>query len=388
MSNIVTTESRRRALRATVDGLSPEVAEILQSKGYDPRNFAARIKQNRTERRSTLGAQLRTPARRVALDLPSAPGAVKASLDRSDVTQRTLLNEVALQSSEDVFINEIVAPVQLVDESSGKQYISSRTSDRAEVDDTLGERSRANKIPSGLSSVNYDVKPYGLESDVNEQLAGEHPLLESVKNETLRVGNAVHLQQELRVMIGKIFTSGTYNASNVTALGSGFQWNGGASANPIRNMNTAIAAMNAPATHAIMSLLVMQAIAENDDLRAILGANREGMFTADDLAMFWGIEEAIVNNGMYAAVATPTAMSRILSSTDLAIVHANPNKTMRTFLRQYRLRQGANGFVATARYDGGEAGVAGFTFPKVAHQTDIVTVDDTYGYLLGGVRRV
>lgn len=386
MSNIVTSETRRRALRSTIDGLGPEVAEILASKGLDPRDYAAQLRLSRAERRS-FGAQLRAPSRRVSLDIPAAPGAVKASLDRSDVTQRTLLNEVALQSMEDVFIQDVVAPVQLVDVSSGKQYVSSRTADRAEVSDDLGERGRANRIPSGLSSVNYDVKAYGLESDVNEQLAGEHPLLENVANETRRVAAAVYLQQELRVVVGKLFTSTTYNSSNRANLSAGYQWNGGASANPIRDMNTAIAAMNAPATHVVMSLEVLQAITENDDLRAILSASHEGLFTADELAQYWGIGEAIVNRGQYAAAATPTAMSRILSATDLALIHANPSPRMRTFLRQYRLRQGANGMVATARFDGGEAGVAGYTFPKVAHQTDIVTVDDTYGYFIGNVRR-
>ena len=238
-----------------------------------------------------------------------------------------------------------------------------------------------------LHDLNYDCKPYGLESDVNEQLAGEHPLLESVRAETERVATAVHLQQELRVVMGKIFTSGTYNASNVVSLASGYQWNGGASANPIRNMNAAIAAMPVPPTHLVMSLPVMHAITENDDLRAILSANHEGLFTADELALYWGIEEAVVNNGQYAAASDPSTMTRILSSTDLALIHANPDKMMRTFLRQYRLRQGARGFVSTARYDGGEAGVAGYTFPKVAHQTDVVTVDDTYGYLLQNVKR-
>ena len=75
---IQTTESRRRALRATIDGIGPEIAEILQSKGIDPRNFAAKIRSNRAER-STLGAQLRRPTRRTTLDIPDAPVAVKAA---------------------------------------------------------------------------------------------------------------------------------------------------------------------------------------------------------------------------------------------------------------------------------------------------------------------
>lgn len=386
MSNIITSKSSVRALRATVGGISPEVAEILMSKGIDPRDRAESIRLSRAQRRS-LGAQLRNPTRRVSLDIPTAPGAVKASLDRSDVTQRTLLNEIALQSIEDVFIQDVVAPVQLVDQSSGKVYVSSRTADRAEVNDTLGERGRANRIPSGLSSVTYDVQPYGLESDVNEQLAGEHPLLENVAREIRRVASALYLQQELRVVVGKLFTSTTYNSSNRASLSSGYQWNGGSSANPISDMNTAVAAMNAPGTHVVMSLEVLQAVQANDDLRAILSANHEGLFTADELAMYWGIEEAIVNRGQYAPASSPSTLSRILSSTDIAILHANPSPESRTFLRQYRLRQGARGIVSTARFDGGEAGVAGYTFPKAAHQTDIVVVDDTYGYFIGNVRR-
>ena len=50
MSFIKTTESHQRALRATVDGIGPEVAEILQSKGVDPRTWAAEIRARRTGR--------------------------------------------------------------------------------------------------------------------------------------------------------------------------------------------------------------------------------------------------------------------------------------------------------------------------------------------------
>ena len=385
MHSIITTESHRRALRATIDGIGPEVAEMLQSKGIDPRSFAAQIKHNRAAKRS-LGAQLRQPTRRVANDIPPPPNAVKASLDRSDVQQQTLLNEIALQAVEDDFISDIVAPIQLVDSDSGRQKVASRTANRAEVDDNLGERGRANRIPSGLTNVDYLCKTYGLESDVNQALAGQHPTLESVAIETRRLATLVNLQQELHVVRSYLFTSTTYNSSNRASLSSGYQWNGGASANPIRDMNTAVAAMTAPGTHVAMSLEVLQAIQENDDLRAILSANHEGLFTADELALYWGIEEAIVNRGQYCAAGS-TSMSRILSTTDLAIIHASSDPTMRTFLRQYRVRQGARGMVSTARFDGGEAGIAGFTYPKVAHQTDIVVVDDTYGYFIGNVKR-
>lgn len=386
MANIQTSESRQRALRARVDGLSPEVAEILQSMGIDPRAHAAAVRAS-ASRRHAYG-QTRPPRRHAQADVlpPPGNGAVKASLDPSDVTQRTLLNEVALESVEDAFIQDICAPVQLVDVRSGRQYVTSRTANRAEVDDNLGERARANRIPSGLSHFDYDCQPYGLESDVNEQLAGEHPLLENVAMETRRVAAAVYLQQELRVT-GKLFAAASYHASNVQNLGLGYQWNGGSSANPIRDLNTAIAAMIAPPTHAVMCLEVMQGLQENDDLRAILGDNQSGLFGADDLGMFFGIPDVVVNRGDYAAAATPTVMSRILSMTDLAIFHANASPRSRSFMRQIRLRQGAQGIVTTTRYDGAP-GVSGFTLPKVAHQTDTVVIDNKYGALIKNVRRV
>lgn len=384
MSNIVTSESRRRALRATVDGIGPETAERLQQMGVDPRDFAASIRTERA-RRHALGA-LRAPHRHVERELPRPPNGVALSLDPSDVTQRTLLNEVALESMEDAFIQDVVAPVQLVDVRSGKQYVSSRVANRAEVDDRLGERARANRIPSGLSSFNYDCKPYGLESDVNEQLAGEHPQLENVSKETRRVGTAVYLQQELRVVRDALFTSSNYASANAQTLAAGYQWNGGVSANPIRNMNAALAAMIAPPTHAVMCLEVFQAIQENDDLRAILSASHEGLYSADEFGMYFGIPDVIVNRGQYAALSDPTTMTRILSTTDLAIIHANGSPQARSFMRQIRLRQGAQGIVTTVRFDGAP-GVLGFTLPKVAHQTDLVVIDNEYGALIKNVKR-
>lgn len=381
---IQTRESRLRARRATIDGIGPEAAEILASLGVDARQRAAEIRASR----SAVGAANRPARRDHFLTVPPPPGAVALALDPSDVTIRTLLSEAALESMEAAFLQDIVAPVQLVDQRSGQVYLSSRTANRAEVRDDLGEDAPAQRIPSGLSSVTYDCKPYGLESDVNEQLAGEHPLLENVANETRRVGQAVYLQQELRVCgpSGALFTSGNYAAANVQTLTSGFRWNGGASANPISDMNDGLAAMHAPPTDLAMSLEVMQAIQENDDLRAILSAGHDGLISADEFGMYWGIGRVHVSRGQYAASATPTAMSRILSTSALAMFVSSGSPRARTFLRQFRLRQGANGIVTTTRFDGAP-GVAGFTRVKVAHQTDLVAVDNTYGALIAGVRQ-
>lgn len=390
---IITPESHRRALRSTVGadkagrfGIGPEAAERLQGKGIDPKARAEEIRENRRQRR-TLGAQLRHPARRQSVEIPPPPNAVKASLDRGDLVQQMLLNETAAGSFEDEFINEMVAPVQIVADRSGRVRLTSRAADRAEVSDDLGRRAQGNRIPSGLGYVDYVCQGYGLESDVDEQLAGEFPLLENVTLETRRLGASVFLQQELRVVRGTLFATTSYASTNRANLSSGYQWNRGASANPIGDLNAAVAAMNAPGTYAVMSLEVLQAVQENDDLRAILSANHEGLFSADDMCSYWGIEEPIVNRGQYAAASDPSTMARILSGTDLAIVHANADPRARTHLRQYRLRQGANGVVTLTWFAPDAGGAQGFTRIKVAHDTHVVVVDNTYGYLLQNVKR-
>lgn len=387
MSNISTSETRRRALRATVHGIGPQVAEHLQQMGVDPYDHGERIRAERLAR-SALGAT-RAPRQAPREErLPPPPGgAVKASLSVGDVTQQKLLNEVALESMEDAFIQDEVAPVQLTDERKGKQYVTSRTVARAEVNDNLGERGRAERIPSGLSSYDYEVGTYGLESDVNEQLAGEHPLLENVSLETRRVGTAVYLQQELRVVRGKLFTSGSYHGSNVQALGADYQWNGGSSSDAIGNMHSALAAMIAPPTHAIMCLEVFQsAVQQNEDLRLVLADSHAGLISADEFGMYFGIPRVIVNRGDYLAVGG-SSMTRILSTTDIAIIHANASPRARSFMRQLRLRQGASGIVTTTRFDGAP-GVAGFTVIKVAHETVAVIIDNQYGALIQNARRV
>lgn len=388
MINIVTSESRRRALRATVDGIGPETAEILQSLGIDPRTWAAEIRARRLSR-AAIGATRASRTAPALVGIPRPEGAKALSLDRGDLSHRQMLNEVAMESMEDSFIQEIVAPVQLVDDSSGRLRLASRTANRAEVDDEMADRARANRVPSGLSTIDYDCKPYGLESDVNEQLAGEFPLLENVAAETRRLGGLVYLQQELRVVRDTLFASGSYHASNAQNLGSGFQWNGGTDANPIRNMNAALASMTAPPTHYVASLEVFQAIQENDDLRAIVASHPDnrGLLSVDEFGMYFGIPDAVVNRGDYAPASTPSTLTRILSTTDLAIVHVNPARNMRSFMRQIRMRRGANGIV-TRTWFSPEAGGDGFTHINVNHMTHLKIIDNQQGALIQNVRRV
>ncbi len=387
---IVDSAQRRRSAMPNNFGMNPAIAERLASFGVDPRELANRIAGNREAMNARAEAAFGSaiPVTVHPRRIPVQRQLSELSLDPSDVSQQMLLNESALGSFEDSFIQDELAPVQLVNpgERLGKFYVSSRSADRAQVDDTLASAGRATRVPSGLSSVEFSLQDYGLESDVNDQLDMERPRLENVVSETERLGQLVFLQQELRVVRTGIFTSTNYASACRRALSAGYNWNGGANAAPVADMHAVIAAMDAPPTHAVFSLETWQATQQNMELREMLLSHpgNGGLLAAGDFGMYFGIPNVVVNRGQYMAVGG-SSMSRIVSETALAILHVNPDPQRRSFARQIRMRNGANGIVVTTWFDKAP-GVQGFTRIKVAHTSQFKVIDNRYGGIITGMR--
>jgi len=388
---VVDSAQRRRSAQPTSFGMNPAVAERLASFGLDPRELAHSIGQGADAMNARADAALNysavpvtTHARRAPVQRPLS----ELSLDPADVSQQLLLDETALAAYEDGFIQDEVCPVQLVAPNlrEGKFYVSSRSADRAQVDDTLAHGARATRVPSGLSSVEFTLKDHGLESDVNDQLAMEHPRLESVAAETERLGGLTFLQQELRVVKDGLFTSTNYASACRRALSADYNWNGGANAAPVSDMHAIIAAMDAPPTHAVFSIETWQAAQQNMELREILLShpNNGGLLRAGDFGLYFGIPNVVVNRGQYMA-AGGSSMSRIVSTTALAILHVNADPARRAFARVVRMRQGANGIVTTTWFDKAP-GVQGYTRIKVAHTSQFLVIDSRYGGIITGMR--
>lgn len=388
---IVDSAQKLRSAKPTSYGMNPAVAERLASFGIDPRDHAASIAANRESMNARADAALNARGATVTHHPRRAPvkhQLSEMSLDPSDVSQQLLLNESALASYEDSFIQDEVAPVHLVPANlrEGKFYVNSRSADRAQVDDNLSSEARATRVPSALSSVTFELKDYGLESDISDQLAMEHPLLENVVAETERLGALVLLQQELRVVNTGIYTSTNYASACRRALAGGYNWNGGASADPVADMHAVIAAMEAPPTHAVFSIETFQAAQQNAALRELLLSHpgNAGLIGAGDFGMYFGIPNVIVNRGQYMATGG-SSMSRICSTTALAILHVNASPRARSFARQIRMNDGANGIVVTTWFDRAP-GKRGFTRIKVAHTSQFKVIADTYGGIITGMR--
>lgn len=365
---------RRRSNTPTTFGMNPFAAERLQSFGLDPRDFAERQR-----------AQARAEGRRRAPVEPTNPIVEELSIDYRDVTTREILQQAALRSFETGFIAEEFAPSAFVDQMRGQVILEDSTEERREVEDTASSRGSSAQASSAVLTVNFSCVERSLEDHQSRSDAEKAPALLTVTRLTEKTSKKAKRQHEIRAM-RKVTTATNYNASNRRALTSGYEWNGGSSADPFADMQFCLGAMYAPPTHALMSLEAWQAVQINDDMRAVLASqiNNKGTLQREDFAAYWGIENVIVDE-QRVTLTGATAQSRLFPAGTLAILHVSADTQMRTFLRNFMLRGGAAGFTVLPWYDV-NLGPKGSDRVKVSYSNDLVVVDDTYGAIITGLR--
>ena len=371
------TEQRRRVAAPTEFGMNPAVAERMQSFGLDPRDLADRIHR---EASANAGVRLRRPPTSSA-----KPVVMEMSIDYRDVTLREVLQHTAMESYEVGFIQEEVAPSVFVDVAQGRDLLEDSTEERREVADDASSLGQLPEAQSNILSVDFNCEGHGLEDFQARRDVNLAPAVITVARLVEKTAKKAKRQHEIRVKRA-LQTAANYDATTQRALGGGFNWNGGASANPIGDMQAVLAAMFAPPTHALMSLEAWQGVQLSDELRAILASqlNNKGLLDPITFGLYFGIPRVIVDEQRYTPLGA-TAQSRLYDSDKLCLLNVSANPLMRTFLRNYMLRQGAAGWVTLPWYD--EAlGTQGADRVKVSCDNDLVVVDSTYGGIITGLR--
>lgn len=358
-------------------GMNPAAAERLSHFGVDPRDFSERMQARM--RADSVGR------RRFPIDR-SPKITQELSIDYRDVTTRVILQQAALGAYEAEFIAEEVAPSVFVDQAKGTVILEDSTQERREMPDDGTALGKLNELPSNVLSVNYTTKLRGLEDYQSRYDAQLAPMLISIARLTEKTARKVKRQHEIRTKTA-LMTATNYNASNRVALAAGHNWNGGASADPISDMLTALSAMYAHCTHAVMSLEAWQAAQMNDQIKAIVASRlltNEGLLTKMDFGLFFGIENVIIDEQRYTPIGTDT-QARLYDSDKISLSHVNPSEMERTFLRNFMIRSGTGGYEVLAWYD--EAlGPKGSDRVKISYSNDLVPVDDTYGAIITGMR--
>lgn len=366
---------RIRAAMPTDFGMNPEVAERLKSFGIDARDLAERIRTTSP----AVGALRRSPPG------SARPVTREFNIDHNDVTQRELLQQTALEAWEPGFIAEELAPSAFVDNTKGTFPVLDVTQERSEIDDRASPLGTPNQLQSSVSLINYTLVPRFLQDLQERKSAMVAPGVASFAKVVERLTVKAKRQHEIRVKRA-VQTTGNYASACVQALGAGANWNGGASADPIGDVQDILAAMQAHPTHAVMSLEAWQAVQNNDDIRAILASqyDNKGLLRPMDFGLYFGIPNVVIDEQRVTLIGA-SSQTRLYDSDKIAFLHVSADSEMRTFLRNFMLRGGAGGFHVQTWFSPSH-GQHGADFAKIAYDNDLVVVDNTYGGIITGMR--
>lgn len=123
------------------------------------------------------------------------------------------------------------------------------------------------EVAPRLASSQYSTRERALGGYVSTQLeANADAPLRILQATTKRVMNALVLEREMRVQ-SLLRTSGNWDSGLVATLGAGFQWNGGASSDPVKDLQTRIENSWGAPTGILMSEKAWHAFVRNPVVR-------------------------------------------------------------------------------------------------------------------------
>lgn len=365
---INTTETRDRARKPTKLGINPAIEERMLAFGLDPQELAHRVSLSRPSRAAR-------DRQRLALAL----------LSPSDVVTAEPMAQAAMMFESNSYIADEVCPIQRVNERTGIYYKYDRDQARSLIETKVGPMSKSKEISPDISTGTYLVEDHSLQDVVAGVTENANPSLRLRASAATRIADRLMMMREYRVsqLLG---TAANYAAANQFSLGAAFKWNGGASADPIKDMLTAIEAMRVECTHVVMSDVVWHAVQQNAAIKAILASqfDNKGLLRTADFGLYFGVPNVMVTKAEYEN--SSGARKRIWSEADLILLNVNDAPDERTFARTFRLNQGAGGFVSSSWIDM-EMGPNGTHKAKISHADDEAIIASDYGAIITGVKQ-
>ena len=381
---------RRQMHAANAFGMHPEAARVLAMRGTDPELFAQRVSAvhgGTFEVGNLAGFTLGQPfvGRPPEAGAP-AQGAVDPQtarlsadprfgqfmrslgntpytqvgprfretfgLDYGDTLVTQLLTQAALEWKNYDTIHTRVCPIQTEPLVSGQYYVFDRSGQRRVVDSRIGPNGQVREVSRRVSSQTFTTQPRSLSGRINRLTQNIAPTFNQMSSETEFV-MGMHDREMERDVATALHTSLNYPSGNVITLGSSYQWNGGASADPVQDVLDLLLAIPAEVNHAVFSDLAWSAAQTNADLRAMLvGTWREnnGLVSPQNFAGFFGIANVLISKVLIEDASGN--VSRCWSETDLWMGHVNPGRDMLTSTRRFRtVLPGAGGISVRTAFD-------------------------------------
>jgi hypothetical protein len=213
------------------------------------------------------GAAIR---KKLALKDAGRRGEVKVLMDLSvsDVHIPSAMPNIALGYHLEDGVADIASPV--IPSVKNQDYFFTWNSDNAfrpAAPAMGGPGASPQEVSPALSSTEFTTKEYALAAYVPTEIeANADAPLQPYQAAVDMVMSKLRLAREQRVM-SLLTTSGNWNSQNVLALASGAQWNGGASSDPIANLQYIREHSYQKISKIVMGLPVFHALQRNSAVR-------------------------------------------------------------------------------------------------------------------------
>lgn len=193
---------------------------------------------------------MRVLAKEAARRMTGRP--VLMDIGQADVTAATAARFTVATPGRPDYVADRVCPVRMVSHDRGTFFAETASDAVTMVEPSAGGAAGAQpvSISPGFVNTTFVTNPYALGALVPRRIKANADF--NLERLTLRrLVQALRLAREQRVMT-LLTTSGNFAASNRIAVVAGNKWNGGATANPLNDMMSALAASYLPANAMIL----------------------------------------------------------------------------------------------------------------------------------------
>lgn len=174
---------------------------------------------------------------------PNARDPDKRLLDLgpSDVHQAAAMPNYAAGYSNDGFVADVIAPPILVNKPTDKYYTFAKEDAFQRATPIIGAAgAQVMEVQPRLANATYNTVEYALGGFVTTQLESmADAALKLRRAFALRIYKVLMIERELRVAT-MLTTSANFDSSVVTTIAAGSQWDGGASADPVKDVHTQV----------------------------------------------------------------------------------------------------------------------------------------------------
>ena len=296
------------------------------------------------------------------------------------------LTNLSQAYANDTYIGErLILSVPVQKRTNKYAVYPQREAFEAPSDLLTSERARANEVSHTRSSASYELLDYGLENFVsNETLENQDMPFNERADMVAELSEHMARKREVRDAT-LLTTASNYGSGNTVTLAGSDQWDSAAGGNPIKDVQTAKAALfNGPGATDVWgftSLSVFNTLARHAQLLDLQKYTINGLISPEGLARYLGLAGILIGEARkQTANEGQTASFSRIWGLDFGVIRVARSPSLRTACFASRFRK-QNDPVVTEWFDP-IAGKSGGYYVKNAVSEDAKIIASFGGYII------